>query len=82
MAKQTPLEFARELVEKHHDVYQLESLAVEHALLTVDEKFKSIKDSFGGNTKTSIKLMKLSKAYKELLEVKQILHNPLTEYDI
>ena len=64
MAKQTPLEFARELVEKHHDIYQLESLAVEHALLTVDYLLLGtwVKSSF----------------YQK---VKQILHNPLTEYD-
>ena len=64
MSKQTPLEFARELVEKHHDVYQLESLAVEHALLTVDYLLLA----------TWVK----SPFYQK---VKQILHNPLTEYD-
>ncbi len=45
--------------------------AKERALICVDEKFKSIEDSFGGNTAATIKLMKLSKAYKELIEVKR-----------
>ena len=67
MSKQTPLEFARELVEKHHDIYQLESLAVEHALLTVDYlllgKFNSMERYFH-------------------YEVKKLLENPLTEYKL
>lgn len=70
----TPKEKAEELVQRYEVLttgWTTTEDAIQSALFCVDEKFKSIKDSFGGNTKTSIKLMKLSKAYKELLEVKQ-----------
>ena len=78
----TPKEKANELVQSFYNNQSSHSItsvafnsAKRCALICVDEKFKSIKDSFGGggNTKSqiSIKLMKLSKAYKELLEVKQ-----------
>jgi len=40
------------------------------ALICVDEKFKSINDVFG-HTEISIKLMKLSEAYKQLTQVKK-----------
>ena len=40
------------------------------ALKCVDEKFKSINDVFG-NSEISIKLMKLSEAYKKLTQVKK-----------
>ncbi len=44
--------------------------AKECALICVDEKFKSINDAFG-HTEISIKLMKLSEAYKQLTQVKK-----------
>jgi len=77
--KETPKEKAKQLIQKFELIdreqrYQDELNLFEAkqcALICVDEKFKSIEDSFGGNTKTTIRLMKLSKAYKELIEVKQ-----------
>ena len=72
---------AKELVYRfYHRFYPYNSIqpetvhifekAKECALICVDEKFKSINDVFG-HTEISIKLMKLSEAYKQLTQVKK-----------
>ena len=64
---------AKELVDRFDETLNyLESKtkAKECALICVDEKFKSINDVFG-HTEISIKLMKLSEAYKQLTQVKK-----------
>ena len=44
----------------------------------MDEKFKSINDAFG-HSEMSIKLMKLSDAYKQLTQVKKAIEKLWTE---
>mgnify|MGYP001097300197 FL=1 len=64
---------AKELVDRFDETLtylESKTKAKECALICVDEKFKSINDVFG-HTEISIKLMKLSEAYKQLTQVKK-----------
>jgi hypothetical protein len=68
-------EEAIELVERFKrrlNISEFEEIrAIQCAQICVDEKFKSIQRSFGVATKINVKLMKLSQAYKDLVEVEK-----------